>query len=44
MFTEDPVIGGILYKEKGVIEVSDAPGLGAAIDQSYLDKAEKVVI
>jgi L-Ala-D/L-Glu epimerase len=44
MFTEDPVIGGIKYLDKGVIDVSDVPGLGAAIDQSYLDKAEKVVI
>jgi L-Ala-D/L-Glu epimerase len=44
MFTEDPVIGGIKYLDKGVIDVPDVPGLGAAIDQSYLDKAEKVVI
>ena len=44
MFTEDPVIGGIEYKENGVIEVPDVPGLGAVIDDSYLQKAEKVVI
>ena len=43
MFTEDPVIGGIQYKENGVIEVPDVPGLGAAVDQSYLDKAEKFI-
>ena len=43
MFTEDPVIGGIKYREKGVIEVPDVPGLGAVIDQAYLDKAEKFV-
>jgi len=44
MFTEDPVIGGIQYLENGVIDVPEVPGLGAVIDQSYLDKAEKVVI
>ena len=44
MFTEDPVIGGIEYKYGGVIEVPDVPGLGAVIDQAYLDKAEKVII
>lgn len=44
MFTEDPVIGGIQYLEKGVIDVPDVPGLGAAIDESYLRKAEKFVI
>ena len=41
MFTEDPVIGGIKYLDKGIIEVPDTPGLGAAIDESYLSKAEK---
>jgi len=40
MFTEDPVIGGIKYLDKGVIDVSDAPGLGAVIDDTYLKKAE----
>lgn len=43
MFTEDPVIGGINYLPGGVIDVPDTPGLGAAVDQSYLDKAEKFV-
>lgn len=36
MFTEDPVVGGIKYLDKGVIDVPDVPGLGAAIDESYL--------
>jgi L-alanine-DL-glutamate epimerase-like enolase superfamily enzyme len=41
MFTEDPVIGGITYSNKGVIDVPEVPGLGAAIDESYLARAEK---
>ncbi|MDB5208702.1 MAG: dipeptide epimerase [Flavisolibacter sp.] len=41
MFTEDPVIGGIKYLEKGVIDVPEVPGLGAVIDESYLKEAEK---
>ena len=44
MFTEDPVIGGICYKDKGVIDLPDTPGLGAVIDESYLTGAEKVII
>ncbi|HEV7622048.1 MAG TPA: dipeptide epimerase [Flavisolibacter sp.] len=44
MFTEDPVVGGIQYKENGIIELSDTPGLGAVIDKSYLNKAVKVVV
>lgn len=44
MFTADPVMNGIEYKTNGVIEVPDFPGLGATIDKSYLEKAEKVFI
>jgi L-alanine-DL-glutamate epimerase-like enolase superfamily enzyme len=40
MFTEDPVIGGIQYLEKGVIDVPEVPGLGAVIDDSYLKEGE----
>lgn len=44
MFTEDPVLGGIQYKRGGVIEVPEVPGLGAVIDERYLQKSEKVMI
>ena len=44
MFTADPVKGGIQYKANGVIEVPDTPGLGAAIDESFLNEAEKIYI
>ncbi len=44
MFTEDPVIGGIRYLQNGVIEMPEAPGLGAVIDEAYLQKAESWVL
>lgn len=44
MYTADPVIGGIQYKENGVIEVPDVPGLGAVIDDAWLQNGEKVII
>lgn len=44
MFTEDPVKGGIEYKNAGLIDMPDVPGLGAVIDESYLKDAEKVTI
>lgn len=44
MFTEDPVIGGIKYLDGGVIDVPGIPGLGATIDDRYLQKAEKAII
>jgi len=36
MFSEDPVSGGIVYKNGGVIEVPESAGLGATIDEARL--------
>jgi L-alanine-DL-glutamate epimerase-like enolase superfamily enzyme len=44
LFTEDPVLGGLVYKPGGLLEVPDVPGLGAVIDERYLAKAEKVFL
>jgi L-alanine-DL-glutamate epimerase-like enolase superfamily enzyme len=44
MFTADPVAGGIEYKNNGVIEVPDIPGLGATIKEDYLRNAESILI
>lgn len=44
MFSEDPVEGGIIYNEKGVIAVPEVPGLGAKIDKKYLSGLESVMI
>ncbi|MGQ0740161.1 MAG: mandelate racemase/muconate lactonizing enzyme family protein [Bacteroidota bacterium] len=44
MFKEDPVTGGIQYKANGVVDVPDAPGLGASISEERLTGMERVVI
>ena len=44
MFAEDPVSGGIVYKENGIIEVPDTAGLGAWIIKERLDKLENVIV
>lgn len=44
MFSEDIVSGGLTYHDQGVMKVPDTPGLGASIEQSQLDKLEKVII
>jgi L-alanine-DL-glutamate epimerase-like enolase superfamily enzyme len=44
MFTEDPVKGGIIYKENGVIDIPEVPGLGAKIEERYLNKAERIIL
>ena len=44
MFKEDPVSGGIIYKDGGVVEVPDTPGLGATVSDDKLAMMEKVII
>jgi L-Ala-D/L-Glu epimerase / N-acetyl-D-glutamate racemase len=44
MLSEDPVSGGIKYKEGGKIEIPDTHGLGAWIEMDRLQKCEHVKI
>ncbi len=44
MFTEDPVSGGIIYKENGIIEIPDTIGLGAWIEKEKLDEMKKITV
>ncbi len=44
MFREDPVTGGIIYEKNGVVKVPEAVGLGATIENSRLEKMEKIII
>ena len=44
MFSEDPVIGGIVYEKNGLVKVPEVPGLGARIDTHWLNKMEKAII
>jgi L-Ala-D/L-Glu epimerase len=44
MFTEDPVSGGAVYGENGLVTVTETPGLGATIDAARLEKMERVSV
>lgn len=44
MFTEDPVSGGMTYHKNGVVKVPETPGLGAWIEDSELEKFEKIIV
>jgi o-succinylbenzoate synthase len=44
LLKEDPVVGGMVFKENGIVEIDEAIGIGARIDESYLEKSEKVVL
>lgn len=42
MFSEDPVVGGIEYDDRGGIAMPDAPGLGACFRKEHLERCEYV--
>lgn len=44
LLKEDPVVGGMVFKENGIVEIDESFGIGARIQESYLEKCEKVVI
>lgn len=44
MFTQDPISGGIKYDKAGTIVIPEKPGLGAWVENSYLEKLEKIII
>ena len=44
MFSEDPVTGGISYEANGVVKVPTTVGLGAVVNNDWLEKMEKVVL
>lgn len=44
MFVEDPVTGGITYDNKGVVTVPETQGLGASIDEKYLQHLKNIVV
>ena len=44
MLSQDPVVGGMQYKENGIIEIDDTPGIGATIDEVFLKDCVNVVV
>ena len=40
----DPVIGGATYRDHYHLDLPDAPGHGADMDEDYLKEMEKIVI
>jgi L-alanine-DL-glutamate epimerase-like enolase superfamily enzyme len=44
MMAEDPIQNGLQYKAQGIVEIDDAPGIGASIDETYLQTLECKVV
>jgi L-alanine-DL-glutamate epimerase-like enolase superfamily enzyme len=44
MFSEDPVSGGIVYEQNGVVKVPEVAGLGATVEEKWLKRFEKIII
>jgi len=41
---EDPVVGGLVYGERGSVKLPDGPGIGADVDPAFLRRMEKVTV
>ena len=44
MLSEDPVIGGVLYKRTNEIHLDDSPGLGLQVDSTFLKTLTKIEV
>ncbi len=44
MLKEDPIVGGMVFKENGIVEIDEAVGIGAKVDEGYLKTLESVRI
>ena len=44
LLKEDPVVGGMVFKENGIVEIDEAVGIGAKIDETVLTGCERIVI
>ncbi len=44
LLKEDPVIGGMVFKENGIVEIDEVVGIGAKIDETFLTSCEKMVV
>ena len=44
MLKEDPIVGGMIFKENGIVEIDDAAGIGAKLDEEYLKKLDSIHI
>lgn len=43
MLKEDPVVGGMQFLDNGFVEIDDAVGIGATIDEKYLKSSESII-
>ena len=44
MLKEDPIVGGMLFKEYGIVEIDESNGIGATVDIQFLKNCEKVIV
>jgi L-alanine-DL-glutamate epimerase-like enolase superfamily enzyme len=44
MLKEDPVVGGMKFLENGIVEIDEAIGIGATVEEDYLKNASNIVI
>jgi L-alanine-DL-glutamate epimerase-like enolase superfamily enzyme len=44
MLKEDPIVGGMVFNENGIVEIDESNGIGATVDIEFLKNCEKVIV
>lgn len=44
MLKDDPILGGMIFKENGIVEIDDSIGIAATVDTQFLKTCEKITI
>ncbi|MEQ1796633.1 MAG: dipeptide epimerase [Lacibacter sp.] len=44
MLKEDPIVGGMVFKENGVVDIDEAVGIGVKVDDGYLKTLESTQV
>ncbi len=44
MLKEDPIVGGMVFNENGIVEIDESNGIGATVDLQFLNNCEKVIV
>jgi hypothetical protein len=44
MLKDDPIVGGMKFLDNGIVEIDDAVGIGATVDEAYLKDCEMIEI
>jgi hypothetical protein len=44
MLKDDPIVGGMIFKENGIVEINNSIGIAAKVDTQFLKTCEKMIV